>query len=256
MAALLACPACNCHFRVGEPACPHCGAILVRETHKLARAAGSLALGLIAATVPIGCRSSVVVVGAAGGAGGASETQSQSHASVQSSSHTSTTVQTVSQASSSTYGCGPTCDPQCDSIGVCKDPSNMGDPTKGCIDCALSLGGAFSDAGSCVIVAQDAYGSDGKCMMGGHPAACAFVTCENACFMTDPSGMLQSTWDCFCTNDKMGSASKCSPIAMQTDTNTCLGKLATDMPALNAESAFEMCVYQIVCPGSCSPPGG
>jgi hypothetical protein len=132
----------------------------------------------------------------------------------------------------------------------------MGDPTKGCVDCALTQGTQFSDEGACISAATAAYGSDGKCMMGGVSGACAFVNCENTCFMNDPIGAMQSTWDCFCTNTKTGASSTCQPIAMQTDTNTCLGKLAADMPALQAEAAFEKCVYSDTCAMSCGPGGG
>jgi len=255
MAALLACPACNCHFRVGELECPHCGAPVARDANKLARAAGSLALGLIAMSVPVACANSVMVVGA-GGAGG-STTQSQN----QSTSHASTSHSTSHAAS--TYGCGPTCNggpgttgAGCDSIGTCNDPGMMGDPTKGCLDCALAQGSDFTDEGACSAVALAAYGSDGKCAMGGQPGACAFVACGNMCFANDPMLVMQSSWDCFCTNTKVGSMFQCQPIAMQTDLSTCVGKLAADTAALNAESAYETCVYEDTCPVSCSPGGG
>src|SRR5512140_165819 len=137
MASLLACPACNCHFRVGEPECPHCGAAIAREARTLGRTAGSIALGLVAIASPLGCGHP------SSGTGGAGST-----------SQVSTAV--VSQAAS-TYGCGPTCSggpatsgTGCDAIGVCADPMAMGDPTKDCADCALTQGNQFSDEGACI----------------------------------------------------------------------------------------------------------
>jgi hypothetical protein len=67
---------------------------------------------------------------------------------------------------------------------------------------------------------------------------------------------MQSSWDCYCTNTKIGPNSQCQPIAMQTDTNTCLGKLATNSAALQVETAFETCLYQDTCSISCGTSAG
>jgi hypothetical protein len=241
MAALLACPACNCHFRAGEPECPHCGAAVAREVKKLGRTAGSIALGLVAVYAPFGCEHPSSGVGGAGGS-------------------TSYTV-AVHTSVASTYGCGPLCnggsphsssatvttgDP-CDSIGVCSDPSMMGDPTMGCADCALTQGNVYSDEGGCLPQETAAYGMDAMCMMGGYASICAYGDCLSKC-ANAPIGNgnlnldTQAEWDCVCTNTKMGATSTCLPASMQTDANTCFGKLAADTAALHALNAFDQCL--------------
>jgi hypothetical protein len=52
---LAACPSCSCQFFVGEPACPHCGAVVVKLApgSTFQRTAASVALGLAVAAVPL-----------------------------------------------------------------------------------------------------------------------------------------------------------------------------------------------------------
>jgi hypothetical protein len=123
----------------------------------------------------------------------------------------------------------------------------MGDPTRGCADCAVTQGTDYSDEGTCLPQANAAYGMDGMCMMGGYPSACAYWNCFGTC-VTAPLGNdnasvdTQAEWDCVCTNTKMGAMSTCLPAAMQTDANTCFGKLAMDAAALQAVIAYDNCV--------------
>jgi len=140
----------------------------------------------------------------------------------------------------------------CDDIGVCGGDGM--DPTSGCIECSI-LGDSTTatDGGTCQGAYVAAYGMDGMCTGGtGTPGACAFVDCETTC---DANGNnkfdTQAEIDCFCTNDQMGANSMCSPLAMQTDTGTCLGALNADMAGLQAEGTFENCVFTTTCPGSC-----
>lgn len=80
--ALVACPACNCHARPAERACPHCGAPLRRDDGSTPRTAGAMLLGLLVATAApalAGCGSTVETRGGGTttsetGAGGASTT--------------------------------------------------------------------------------------------------------------------------------------------------------------------------------------
>ena len=70
---LFPCPACGCHARVGEAACPACGARLPVEGGLLSRTLGASLLGLAAITVPsyVGCASdttSGVLLGQGGAA--------------------------------------------------------------------------------------------------------------------------------------------------------------------------------------------
>jgi hypothetical protein len=135
----------------------------------------------------------------------------------------------------------------CDMIGKCAGDGVT--PSSGCLECSIiGTASTATDAGTCKQQYLTIYGNDGMCT-GGQPSVCAYQTCASQC---DPSTQFttQAQWDCLCTNDKMGSKSTCT--MMQTDTNTCLGKLAADKPAVMALVTFEDCVFKTACPTSCA----
>ena len=158
-------------------------------------------------------------------------------------------------------GCGKTVSTgpmPCDSIGICEGSNAAPDPGKDCYDCVFTPGTTFTDEGSCASAALAAYGSDGKCAMGGVQGACDFVACSNKCFANDPTGQMQTSWDCYCTNTEMGAASTCIEIpslqAAQTDIKTCVGALVANSAAFDAEVQVDSC-WEDACVQSCNTLG-
>ena len=184
---------------------------------------GSLLLIAIAFSVLVACNKTHVE-----GTGGSSATTSS----------ISTSVSTVATTSG-----GGTCDmiAKCSGDGVT--------PSSGCLECSIiGTPSDATDAGTCLQQYLAIYGSMGDCT-GGQPSVCTYQKCAESC---DPTAQFttQAQWDCLCTNDKMGSKSMCA--MMQTDTNTCLGKLVADKVAVTALVTFEDCVLKTVCPTSCA----
>jgi len=149
---------------------------------------------------------------------------------------------TTTAATGSTSATGGT---TCDSIGKCQVAGNMS-PKGDCASCAVEMAPGYTDSASCASAYIAAYGNDGKCTSGGQMAACAELACEQKC---DPTGLFKTptTLNCLCSNNGM----KCLPLAMQTNTMTCLGALHAVPTAEMAVSTFDFCIVQTVCQVSC-----
>jgi len=194
------------------------------ETHVKSKLFGIV---IVVGAVGAGCKTTALV-GATGSGGSGTTTVATG------------TTQAATGNTSATGG------KSCDSIGTCQVAGNAS-PTGDCDACALNPVAGYTDSGSCASAFVAAYGKDGKCTGGGLMAACAELVCQQNC---DPTGMFNTpaALNCLCAND----GTKCLPIAMQTNTMTCLGALVADPAAEMAVSVVDTCIVKTVCPVSCS----
>lgn len=102
---LVACPACACHVRASEAACPACGAALPRSG-AIPRTAAAVALGLAAMAMVPGCGDDTGGSTSGSGGGGTGGDSGAGGASTTSTTTGSTSATTTSTASSSSGGTG------------------------------------------------------------------------------------------------------------------------------------------------------
>ena len=254
MPALVACVACGRHVFRADGACPHCG----HQRDPRPRSLPSTAkVSVVAVVIGVGalggaaCSSTVSDSndggGGAGGDGGAASTGSATQkttATTAKSTGQSTAQQTTVTTIASSYGSGPTTTSGgCDNQGNCEgDGSN---PYSGCMECAvLGNSNVATDGGACADEFAACFGDGSpECGGAGDPECCQFYDCVDACD-TNGDGEIDEglELDCLCTHDGL----QCLPDSLP---GTCRGDFTN---GLQTAIGWESCLYQDVCPTSCS----